>query len=439
MVIIIACLFISATWAQQAESFHDKKISLDFQDVQVRAVLQTLAEFIGMNLVVTDAVNGNMTLHLHDVPWDEALSVILKTQNLEKRQTGNILLIDSASALSAREHAILDENALSLKIKPLRSELLQINYAKADDIAVILNDKNSSILSERGTLSVDTRTNTIWLQDHGQNITEVKRLLSRLDVPVKQVQIEARLVNMTKDCSQDLGVRWGVSRLTHISGTLTGASGLANGSTTASIPISDRLNVDLGAMPFEANPASIGISLAKLGDHVLIDLELSALESEGRAEIIASPRLMTTNQQAAVIESGEDIPYQEATLSGATAVSFKKAVLSLKVIPQITPDHQLLMDLQIKQDSDSGRRVHGVPILLTKSIETRVLVKNGQTFVLGGIYKQDKNDAIVRVPFLGSIPVIGQLFSRKQIRKRHEELFIFITPKIVNTVKASTI
>ena len=200
MVIIIACLFISATWAQQAESFHDKKISLDFQDVQVRAVLQTLAEFIGMNLVVTDAVNGNMTLHLHDVPWDEALSVILKTQNLEKRQTGNILLIDSASALSAREHAILDENALSLKIKPLRSELLQINYAKADDIAVILNDKNSSILSERGTLSVDTRTNTIWLQDHGQNITEVKRLLSRLDVPVKQVQIEARLVNMTKDC-----------------------------------------------------------------------------------------------------------------------------------------------------------------------------------------------------------------------------------------------
>ena len=220
---------------------------------------------------------------------------------------------------------------------------------------------------------------------------------------------------------------------------MTGASGLANGSTTASIPISDRLNVDLGAMPFEANPASIGIALAKLGDHVLLDLELSALESEGRAEIIASPRLMTTNQQAAVIESGEDIPYQEATLSGATAVSFKKAVLSLKVIPQITPDHQLLMDLQIKQDSDSGRRVHGVPILLTKSIETRVLVKNGQTFVLGGIYKQDKNDAIVRVPFLGSIPVIGQLFSRKQIRKRHEELFIFITPKIVNTVKASTI
>ena len=432
MVLILLCILWHHAYAQSTMAFHGKPISLDFQDIQVRAVLQTLAEFTGVNLVVSDAVTGTITLRLHDVPWDQALDIILKTQGLDKRQTGNILLIDTSGALLAREHAALEENIAAQKLVPLQSELLQINYAKAADIAIILNDKSSSLLSERGTLRVDARTNSIWLQDNGLNIKEIKHLLTRLDVPVKQVQIEARIVNMTKDCSQDLGVRWGLSKSTYLSGSLNGANGLAKGVATADIPISDRLNIDLSAMPFDATPASVGIALAKLGDHVLLDLELSALESEGRAEIVASPRLMTTNQQAAVIESGEDIPYQEATLSGATAVAFKKAVLSLKVTPQITPDGQLLMDLQISQDSDSGRRVHGVPILLTKSIETHVLVKSGQTLVLGGIYKQDKNDAIVRVPFLGTLPVIGHFFSRKQVRKRHEELLIFITPKIIS-------
>ena len=411
--------------------FYGKPITMDFQDIPVRSVLQTLADFVGMNLVVSEAVTGSITLRLHDVPWDQALDMILKTQSLGKRQTGNILFIDTSSAFVARERTAFEERLAIQKLIPLQAELLQINYAKADDIAAMLNDKTSSLLSERGTLRVDSRTNSIWLQDSRVKIEEIKRLLMRLDIPVKQVQIEARLVNMTNDCAEDLGVRWGLSRTTTISGTLNGANGLAKGVATADIPISDRLNVDLSAMPFDATPASVGIALAKLGDHVLLDLELSALESEGRAEIIASPRLMTTNQQAAVIESGEDIPYQEATLSGATAVAFKKAVLSLKVIPQITPDGQLLMDLQISQDSDSGRRVHGVPILLTKLIETHVLVKNGQTLVLGGIQKQHKNDSIARVPFLGTLPVLGHLFSRKQVRKRQEELLIFITPKIV--------
>ena len=411
--------------------FYGKPITMDFQDIQVRSVLQTLADFVGMNLVVSDAVTGSITLRLHDVPWDQALDMILKTQSLGKKQEGNILFIDTSSAFVARERTAFEERLAIQKLIPLQAELLQINYAKADDIAIMLNDKTSSLLSERGTLRVDSRTNSIWLQDSSVKIKEIKRLLMRLDVPVKQVQIEARLVNMTNDCAQDLGVRWGLSRSTTISGTLNGANSLAKGAATADIPISDRLNIDLSAMPFDATPASVGIALAKLGDHVLLDLELSALESEGRAEIIASPRLMTTNQQAAVIESGEDIPYQEATLSGATAVAFKKAVLSLKVIPQITPDGQLLMDLQISQDSDSGRRVHGVPILLTKLIETHVLVKNGQTLVLGGIQKQNKNNAIARVPFLGTLPVLGHLFSRKQVRKRQEELLIFITPKIV--------
>lgn len=411
--------------------FTGKRISLNFQDIQVRAVLQLLAEFTGINVVVSNRVTGSITLRLNDVPWDQALDIILTTQGLDKRQMGNVMLIDKTDAFTTRENEELAAQQAAKKLAPIRSELLQINYAKAADIATMLKDKDTSLLSERGTLSVDTRTNTIWLQDTGAQIDEIRELVKKLDIPVKQVLIEARIVNVTKDCAEDIGVKFGVSKPTHLSGTLEGANELAGGNPAADVPIAQRLNVDLGALPIDASPGSIGIALAKLGGGVLLDLELSALETEGRAEIIASPRLMTTNQQAAVIESGEDIPYQEATSSGATAVAFKKAVLSLKVTPQITPDEKLLMDLQINQDSDSGRRVQGVPIILTKAIETSVLVNNGQTIVLGGIYKQDKNNSVTRVPFLGKIPVVGNLFTRSQARLSNEELLIFITPRII--------
>jgi len=236
---------------------------------------------------------------------------------------------------------------------------------------------------------------------------------------------------MRKDCEEDIGIRFGLSKKT-FSGTLVGANRFVQGrEVLTDVPLPERLNVDFGVLPLDASPASIGIALAKLGSGVLLDLELSALESEGRAEIIANPRLMTTNQQTAVIESGEDIPYQEATLNGATAVAFKKAALSLKVTPQITSDGKLLMALQINQDSDSGRRVQGVPIILTKSIETNVLVHNGQTIVLGGIYKQDKSKTVTRVPFLGEMPVVGFLFRRTEIQVKNEELLIFLTPRII--------
>ncbi len=415
--------------------FTGKRISLNFQDIPIRSVLNILAEFTGVDIVVSDSVKGNITLRLNDVPWDQAMDIILTTQNLDKKQDGNVILVDTEQSFRAREQLELEERQAQKKLAPIRSELLQINYAKATDIATMLKDKDkdkdNSLLTERGTVSVDQRTNTIWLQDTGAQIEEIRELVKQLDIPVKQVLIEARIVNVTKDCAEDIGVQFGVSRPTHLSGTLAGANDLAGGTPAADVPIADRLNVDLAALPIDGNPASVGIALAKLGNDVLLDLELSALESEGRAEIIASPRLMTTNQQAAVIESGEDIPYQEATSSGATAVAFKKAVLSLKVTPQITPDGKLLMDLQINQDSDSGRRVQGVPIILTKSIETNVLVNNGQTIVLGGIYQQDKNNAITRVPFLGKLPVVGNLFSRSSARVSNEELLIFITPRII--------
>ena len=443
---IIDIFPLSAEEAQQAKLkkkvFLGKRLSLNFQNIQIRAVLQLLADFTGVNIVVSDKVNGNITLRLNDVPWDQALDIILTTQGLDKRVVGNVVLIDTSANFVLRENTALKEQEAAKKLAPTRSDLIQINYAKAADIATMLKDKNNSLLSERGVLSVDVRTNTIWLQDTNSRIQEIRDLVEKLDVPVKQVSIEARIVNVTKDCELDLGVRWGISKPQHLSGTLDGANQLAGGTPPAAVtPLADRLNLDLIAAPTNLlPPASVGIALAKLGGGVLLDLELSALESENRAEIVASPRLMTTNQQPAIIQSGEDIPYQESTSSGATAVAFKKAVLSLKVTPQITPDGKLLMALQINQDTNSGQSVQGVPIILTKSIDTNVLVNNGQTIVLGGIYQQTKSNSIVRIPFLGQIPVIGNLFRRVQVNTNNNELLIFITPRIIaNSLSITTI
>ncbi len=412
--------------------FTGKKISLNFQKINIRSVLQLLADFTDTNIIVSDKIQGDITLRLNDVPWDQALDIILTTEGLDKRQRGNVILVDTRENLNKRDEAELKSQQTLETLAPIRSELIQIHYSKAAEIASLLKDKESSLLSERGKISVDARTNTIWIQDTALQIERIRELVTQLDIPVKQVLIEARIVNVLKNFTQDLGVRFGVSRPSHLSGTLEGANELAQGIDAPDVvPVGKRLNVDLLASPIEGNPGSIGIALAKLGGGILLDLELSALESENKAEIIASPRLITSDQKEAVIESGEDIPYQEATSSGATAVAFKKAVLSLKVTPQITPDNKVLMQLEITQDSDSGKRVLGVPIILTKSIDTSVLVNNGQTIVLGGIYKQDKNNNVTRVPFFGELPMIGNLFKQRSIEVRNEELLIFITPKII--------
>ena len=383
--------------------FTGKRITLNFQNIEIRAVLQLLADFTGINIIVSNNVTGNITLRLNDIPWDQALDIILTTQNLDKRKTGNVMLIDTKESLDKIEEAQLKSQQIIQKLEPIRSDLIQINYAKAADIAILIKDKQNSLLSNRGKISVDARTNTLWIQDAGTKIEEVRELIKQLDVPVKQVLIEARIVDVTKDFSEDLGIRWGVSKPTHLSGTLNGANqlqlppGIAN---PANVPVAQRLNLDLAALPAVGTPASVGIALARLGDNILLDLELSALESEGRAELISSPRLITTNQQAAVIESGQEIPYQEATSSGATAVAFKKAVLSLKVTPQITPDSKILMELQINQDTPSAERFNGVPAIITKEIQTNVLVNNGQTIVLGGIYSKIKTEQFVEFPSL---------------------------------------
>lgn len=418
--------------------FTGKRISLNFQDIPVRSVLQLLAEFTGINMVVSDTVKGNITLRLNNIPWDQALDIILTTRSLGKRRTGNVMLIAPTQEILAREEQEAKSKQEAQKLAPLRSDLLQINYAKAADIAALLKDKNNNLLSERGQISVDTRTNTIWIQDTGAKIEEIRELIKKLDIPVKQVLIESRIVLVNKDFEQDLGIRFGISKPTHLSGTLEGANDLAQGIPPPDVvPISRRLNVDL----FAPNPSatSVGIALARLGAGVLLDLELSALEIEDKAEVVSAPRLITSNQQSAVIESGDEIPYQEATSSGATAVAFKKAVLSLKVTPQITPDNKILMDLEINQDS-RGEEVQGVPSIQTRAIQTNVLVDNGQTLVLGGIYRQEKNNTINRVPLLGELPVLGNLFRNRRILIRNEELLIFITPKIItNSLSITTI
>lgn len=392
--------------------FSGRRISLNFQNISIRAVLQLLADFTGINIVASDRVQGNITLRLNNIPWDQALDIILTTQGLAKRQNGNVMVIDTQKSFSDMEEQQLKSQNKIQKLEPVRSELIQINYAKATDLAILIKDKQNSLLSDKGRVSVDTRTNTIWIQDTGTRVDEVRKLIKELDVPVKQVLIEARIVQVTKDFAQDLGIRWGVSKPQHLSGTLAGA-----------------------------NPATVGIALAQLGNNILLDLELSALESEGLAELISSPKLITANQQPAVIESGQEVPYQEATSSGATAVAFKKAVLSLNVTPQITPDNKVLMALKINQDVVLRLETYnGVPAIATKEIQTNVLVSNGQTIVLGGIYQQDKSKTIVRVPFFGQLPVVGNLFKNTQIGIKNDELLIFITPKIItNSLSITTI
>lgn len=406
-------------------------ISLNFQNISIRAVLQIIADFSHKNIIVSDKVQGNITLRLNKIPWEQALDIILSTHGLEQRQSNNVILIDTKASLQRvnKQH-----------LEPVISELVQINYAKAADLANMVKDKQNSLLSATGKVSVDVRTNSIWIQDKKAKIRQVRQLIRRLDVPVKQVLIEARIVEVAKDCTRDLGIRWGVSKPGLLSGTLAGVNQMEQGIAPAQVtPYAQRLNLDLVAAPIAGiTPASVGFALAKLSDNILLDLELSALESEGRAELISSPRLITTNQHPAVINSGQEIPYQESTSSGATAVSFKKAVLSLKVIPQITPDNQILMELKINQDTASTQLFNGVPAILTKEIKTNVLVNNGQTIVLGGIYQQDKNKTMTRIPFLGQLPVIGGLFRNTQVTLKNDELLIFITPKIITSSRSIT-
>ena len=412
----------------EEETFSGRAISLNFQDISVRTVLQIVADYNGFNLVTSDTVAGNITLRLDGVPWDQALDIILKVKGLDKRMEGNILMVAPSDELAAREARDLQAQQQVEELAPLYSEYVQVNYAKAAEFAALIKNEENSILSLRGSVSVDERTNTLLIRDTATSIEDIKRMVSVLDIPVRQVIIESRMVTVKDNINEELGIRWGVTDTgsdSSTSGSLTGADNAGNGIIPS---LSDRLNVNLPV----ANPAgSIAFQVARLADGTILDLELSAMEKENKGEIIASPRITTANQKEAYIEQGVEIPYQEAASSGATSTQFKKAVLSLTVTPHITPDDRIILDLVVTQDTVSDVSNGTAPAIDTQRIGTQVLVNNGETIVLGGIYQQQIISSVSKVPVLGDIPYFGWMFRNSSNFNEKKELLIFVTPRIV--------
>ncbi|WP_051986195.1 type IV pilus secretin PilQ [Pseudidiomarina salinarum] len=396
-------------------------ISLNFQDVPVRQLLQILAEENGLNLVASESVTGNITLRLENVPWERALETILRVKGLAKRIDGNILIVAPAEELAQREQQELEASQRMSELAPLSSSYIQINYAKAGEIASILRTESSDLLSSRGAVTVDDRTNTLLVRDTGEQIANVKAMVEVLDVPVKQVIIEARMVTVRDNISDELGIQWGLSDPNLSEPDLFGSDTDVAGDFNVNLPVS--------------NPAAtFGMQIAKMADGRILDLELSALERENKGEIIASPRITTANQKAAYIEQGTEIPYVESASSGATSVQFKKAVLGLRVTPQITPDNRVILDLVITQNTrgDTVSTPTGPAVSIdTQEIGTQVLVENGETIVLGGIYQQQILNDITKVPLLGDIPYVGVLFRNESQIHEKRELLIFVTPRIV--------
>ena len=412
----------------EEESFNGRAISLNFQDIAVRTVLQIIADYNGFNLVTSDTVQGNITLRLDGVPWDQALDIILKVKGLDKRMEGNILMVAPSDELAAREARDLQAQQQVEELAPLYSEYVQINYAKAVEFATLIKNEENSILSARGSVSVDERTNTLLIRDTANSIADIKRMVTVLDIPVRQVIIESRMVTVKDNINEELGIRWGVTDTgseSSTSGTLTGANNAGNGIVPN---LTDRLNVNL---PVTSPAGSIAFQVARLADGTILDLELSAMAKENKGEIIASPRITTANQKEAYIEQGVEIPYQEAASSGATSTQFKKAVLSLTVTPHITPDDRIILDLVVTQDTVSDVSNGSAPAIDTQRIGTQVLVNNGETIVLGGIYQQQIISSVSKVPVLGDIPYFGWMFRNSSNFNEKKELLIFVTPRIV--------
>lgn len=425
------------TYLGDTDDFTGRSISLSFQDIPVRTVLQIIADYNEFNLIISDTVTGNITLRLDGVPWDQALSIILKVKGLDKRMQGNILMVAPSDELAAREAQTLQAKQQVEELATLYSEYLQINYAKASEFSELIKNEDTSILSARGSVSVDERTNTLLIRDTAKSIEDIKRMITILDVPVRQVVIEARMVTVKDNMNEELGIRWGVTNTDGefaTSGSIEGASS-ANGTRGVTTPgvgqvptIGDGLNVNL---PVANAAGTIAFQVARLANGTILDLELSALEKENKGEVIASPRITTANQKEAYIEQGVEIPYQEAASSGATATQFKKAVLSLTVTPHITPDDKIILDLVVTQDTISDITSGLAPAIDTQRIGTQVLVNNGETIVLGGIYQQAIISTVSKIPILGDIPYLGWLFRNSSQLNEKKELLIFVTPRIV--------
>ncbi|MFK8053952.1 MAG: type IV pilus secretin PilQ [Woeseiaceae bacterium] len=436
----------SGTIFSEEKEYFGERVTLNFQDIETRAVLQVLAEISGRNIVVSDTVQGSLTLRLRNVPWDQALDIVMTTRGLDMRENGNVIIVAPSAEIAAREQADLESKLAIQELEPIYSEFLQINYAKAADMQELLQQ---GILTERGTVSIDERTNTLLLRDTAESLQNIRRMVSTLDIPVQQVLIESRIVSVNDDYRRDLGVRLGLTAVEDSSSdgllAVTGTSANAGGIISSALenigdtgqqfpvdvgPIDGRYNVNLPVQ----NPAG-QFALAILESDYIVDLELSALQAEGRGEIVSSPRVVTANQKEAIIKQGVEIPYQEAAASGAAAITFKEAVLSLTVTPQITPDGNIAMDLRVSQDTIGEVVIlqggGAIPSIDTREVETQVLVSNGQTVVLGGIYETEIRETDTKIPVLGDIPVLGKFFKNTIRINNKSELLIFVTPKIL--------
>ncbi|WP_095151768.1 type IV pilus secretin PilQ family protein [Pseudomonas sp. Irchel s3b5] len=413
--------------------YSGEKLSLNFQDIDVRSVLQLIADFTNLNLVASDTVQGGITLRLQNVPWDQALDLVLKTKGLDKRKVGNVLLVAPADEIAARERQELESQKQIADLAPLRRELLQVNYAKAADIAKLFQSVTNAEAKadERGSITVDERTNNIIAYQTQDRLDELRRIVAQLDIPVRQVMIEARIVEANVDYDKSLGVRWGGSIQNKGNWNTSGVSNGVNGSSTIGTPGSTSTNtpfVDLGAA---ANTSGIGIAF--ITDNVLLDLELTAMEKTGNGEIVSQPKVVTSDKETAKILKGTEIPYQEASSSGATSVSFKEASLSLEVTPQITPDNRIIMEVKVTKDEpDYLNMVQDVPPIKKNEVNAKVLVNDGETIVIGGVFSNTQSKVVDKVPFLGDVPYLGRLFRRDVVSEKKSELLVFLTPRIMN-------
>jgi type IV pilus assembly protein PilQ len=430
--------------AQAAKGqYTGEKLSLNFQNIEVRSVLQVLADFTGLNMITSDTVSGNLTLRLKDVPWDQALDIILQAKGLDMRKTGNVVWIAPRDELATKEKLALESQQQISDLEPLRTESFQLNYQRSEDVKKILTTSDQRILSKRGSAIVDPRTNMLFVQDIGEKLDDVRELLKKIDVPVRQVLIEARIVEATDTFSKNLGVRFGFHDGTGRGAQIPGGTHLASiggglidtgfhtGQTTAADFIADSLSFN-GRVPGlgGVNPGQFSLILMNDALTKFLNLEISALQADGKGKIVSSPRVITADNVEASIEQGTEIPYQQATSSGATSVSFRKATLSLKVKPQITPDDNIIMKLDVHKDS-VGQTTTAGPSIDTKQVVTEVLVENGGTVGLGGIFEQEEQETTTKVPFLGDLPVLGHLFRQNLKRNDKRELLIFVTPRIV--------
>lgn len=442
---------------REEKEYDGERLTLNFQDIETRAVLQLIADFTGLNIVVSDSVSGNVTLRLQNVPWDQALDIILQTKGLDTRQSGNVILVAPAEEIAQREQQQLEARQAREELVPLSSEFIQVNYARASDLASLIKSEDSQLMSERGNVAVDERTNTLLIQDTDDRLSDIRRLINRLDIPVRQVLIESRIVVATSDFNRELGTRFGVTGaqqrgddgLVTVTGGAQGNdvmvnSGLNNIANTGNpLPVNlpglnDRLNVNLPV----ASPAG-RFSMAILDSDYLVDLELAALQSQGRGEVISSPRVITADQREATISQGVEIPYQTMQSggggggAGSVTTEFKEAVLSLTVTPQITPDERIIMDLVVSNDT-IGEEVPSatggfVPSIDTRTVETQAAVDNGETVVLGGIYETQRQEGESKVPILGDIPGLGVLFRNSTRSTSKAELLVFVTPKLLQS------